>query len=116
MALRALSQFVGKIVVKNGTGTLYYTFPLEAELYMPSVQNLDLRGYVPFPRLKQPFEVAYSDDFLAKERNPDKDLLRVTVLALREQGRSYREIAQAVGLHWTRVQQIVKSAGESPSM
>lgn len=34
VARRALRQFVEKIVVKNGTGTLYYTFPLETELYM----------------------------------------------------------------------------------
>ncbi len=44
---RALRQFVKKIVVKNETGTLYYTLPLEAELYMPSVRNLDLRGFEP---------------------------------------------------------------------
>ena len=70
--------------------------------------NVDLRGYVPFPRLQQPFEVAYSADFLAKERNPNKELLRATILELREQRMSYREIAQVVGLHWTRIQQIVK--------
>jgi hypothetical protein len=35
LARRAIQQFVAKIVIKNGTGTLYYTFPLEAELYMP---------------------------------------------------------------------------------
>ncbi|MCC6803488.1 MAG: hypothetical protein IT319_11440 [Anaerolineae bacterium] len=33
------------------------------------------------------------------------------MLDLRAQGMSYREIAQVVGLHWTRVQQIVKSDG-----
>jgi hypothetical protein len=41
--------------------------------------------------------------------HPDKEQLRETILELREQGLSYREIAQAVGLHWTRIQQIVRS-------
>ncbi len=45
LAARAVQQFVAKIVVKNGTGTLYYTFPLEGELYMPSVQEVDLRRF-----------------------------------------------------------------------
>jgi len=43
LARRAIMQFVAKIVVKNRTGTLYYTFPLEDELYMPSKQSVDLR-------------------------------------------------------------------------
>jgi len=37
---RAIMQFVAKIVVKNKTGTLYYTFPLEDELYMPSKRSV----------------------------------------------------------------------------
>ncbi|NUQ06868.1 MAG: hypothetical protein HUU31_23505 [Anaerolineae bacterium] len=37
-------------------------------------------------------------------------MLRETVLALREQGRSYRQIAREVGIHWTQVGQIAKSA------
>ena len=52
--------------------------------------------------------LAQSDIAIATQRNPDKELLWTTVLGLREQGMSYREIAQAVGLHWTRIQQIVK--------
>jgi hypothetical protein len=43
-------------------------------------------------------------------RNPNKAQLRAGILALRESGISYRQIAREVGLHWTRVQQIVKSA------
>ena len=42
VARRALRQFVEKIVVKNETGTLYYTFPLEDDLYMPSLRSVDL--------------------------------------------------------------------------
>ena len=40
-------------------------------------------------------------------RYPDKDALRQTILDLRAQGMSYRQIAQAVGLHFTRVRQIL---------
>ncbi len=45
LARRAIRQFVAKIVVQKGTGTLYYTFPLEAELYRPSGRNMDLRRF-----------------------------------------------------------------------
>lgn len=68
-----------------------------------------LRSPVPFPGLKPPLEAAYSDDFLAKKRNPDKQQLRETILKLRNQEMSYRPIAQAVGVHYTRLQQVVKS-------
>ncbi|MBN1564270.1 MAG: zinc ribbon domain-containing protein [Anaerolineae bacterium] len=43
LARRAIQQFVAKIVIKDGTGMMYYTFPLEGELYMPSVQKVDLK-------------------------------------------------------------------------
>ena len=45
----------------------------------------------------------------AEQRNPDKQKLKDTILALRSQGWSYREIAREVGLHWTRVGQILRS-------
>lgn len=47
LARRAIHQFVAKIVIQNGTGTLYYTFPLEDELYMPSKRSVDLKGLEP---------------------------------------------------------------------
>lgn len=43
-------------------------------------------------------------------RNPDKVHLRTDILAMRADGMSYRQIAREVGLHWTWVQQSVKSA------
>ena len=46
-------------------------------------------------------------------RNADKAKLRADILVMREHGMSYRQIAHAVGLHWTRVQQIVKKASNS---
>ena len=47
LARRIIHQFVAKIVIKEGTGTLYYTFPFPDDLYMPSYGNLDLRGFEP---------------------------------------------------------------------
>jgi hypothetical protein len=41
-------------------------------------------------------------------QNPDKARLKETVLALRAAGWSYRQIGRQVGLHWTRVGQILK--------
>jgi transposase len=41
-------------------------------------------------------------------RNPDKEKLRKDVLAMHERGMSYRQIARVVGIHFTRVGQIVK--------
>lgn len=47
LARRIIQQFVAKIVIKEGTGTLYYTFPFPPdtssdEVYMPSLRDLDL--------------------------------------------------------------------------
>ena len=43
-------------------------------------------------------------------RNPDKAQLRADILAMRANGMSYRQIGAVLGIHWTRVQQIVKSS------
>ena len=42
-------------------------------------------------------------------RNPDKEQLCSDILHMREQGMSYREIGATLGIHWTRVGQIVKT-------
>ena len=47
LARRIIHQFVAKIVIKEGTGTLYYTFPFPDDLYMPSYGDLDLKGFEP---------------------------------------------------------------------
>lgn len=46
-ARRIIERFVAKIVIKEGIGTLYYTFPFPDDAYMPSVRDLDLRGFEP---------------------------------------------------------------------
>lgn len=43
-------------------------------------------------------------------RHPDKQQLRADILVMRAKGMSYRKIGLALGIHWTRVQQIVKSS------
>jgi hypothetical protein len=47
--------------------------------------------------------------------HPNKKRLRSNILDLRAQGMSYQEIARVVGLHWTRIQQIVKFRREESS-
>jgi hypothetical protein len=42
------------------------------------------------------------------QRYPNKAKLKKTILALRAAGWSYRQIGREVGLHWTRVGQILK--------
>lgn len=44
-AHRIIHQFVAKIVIKEGAGTLYYTFPLPDALYMSSYGNVDLKRF-----------------------------------------------------------------------
>lgn len=47
LARRIIQQFVAKIVIKEGTGTLYYTFPFPDDSYMPSFRDLDLMRFSP---------------------------------------------------------------------
>ncbi len=47
LARRIIQQFVAKVVIKEGTGTLYYKFPFPDDLYMPGCGNLDLKGFEP---------------------------------------------------------------------
>jgi DNA-directed RNA polymerase specialized sigma24 family protein len=41
------------------------------------------------------------------QRYPDKQKLNEVIFELREQGLSYREIGALLGIHWTRIGQIV---------
>lgn len=43
VARQTLQQFVAKIVIKDGAGTLFYTFPFEEGVDTPSVRQVDLR-------------------------------------------------------------------------
>ncbi|MDK3157344.1 hypothetical protein QPK87_12260 [Kamptonema cortianum] len=55
------------------------------------------------------FDIPLSTSTESDLRNPDKTQLRTNILAMRADSMNYRQIARAVGLHWTRVQQIVKA-------
>jgi hypothetical protein len=56
------------------------------------------------------FTLPVSASAAADLRNPDKAKLKETILALRAAGWSYRQIGREVGLHWTRVGQILRDA------
>jgi hypothetical protein len=68
-----------------------------------------LRATGLYTRHKHSFELSPYNP--TKNLYTDKAALRERVLALRAQGKSYREIGREVGLHWTRVGQIIKSTG-----
>jgi len=63
-----------------------------------------------FTRHTLEFELPVFPSTAADLRNPNKAQLKETILALREMGWSYRQIGREVGLHWTRVGQILKDA------
>jgi hypothetical protein len=67
----------------------------------------NLRDGNPITRHMLDFEIALPQSTVTKLSFSDKALLRTLVLEMHEQGMSYREIGKALGLHWTRVHQIV---------
>ena len=71
------------------------------------VQKVDLRDSLSNTRHKLEFDIEIPDSTISRDRNPDKVVLRERIFQLRAEGSSFREIAREVGLHWTRIQQIV---------
>lgn len=63
-------------------------------------------------RQRHDFDIPVPESTASRERHPDKARLRTRVLALRAAGHSYRAIGQQLGLHHSRVWQIVKSAAD----
>ena len=61
-------------------------------------------------RHKLEFDIEIPDSTVSRDRNPDKTALREKIFQLRTEGKSFREIAREVGLHWTRIQQIVNES------
>jgi hypothetical protein len=47
---------------------------------------------------------------MSEHQNADKALLRRRVLEMHQQGMSYGQIGAVLGLHWTRVGQIVRAS------
>ena len=66
-------------------------------------------GSRPSTRHTLQFELPVAAATVADQRNPDKQKLKETILALREMGWSYRQIGREVGLYWTRVGQILRN-------
>ena len=66
---------------------------------------MDLRGSVTYARHTLPFDLPIP---ASTESNPDKVQLRETILSMRYQGMSYHQIGARLGIHWTRVGQVVK--------
>ena len=69
--------------------------------------QVDLRGQVPLTRHFYSFDIPVPVSTEANLRNPNKGQLRADIFALLEQGMSYRQIGEALGIHWTRVGQII---------
>jgi hypothetical protein len=82
-------------------------FPLKTDVWGTLHRNVK-RGSHPYTRHTLEFDLPVPPSAAANQRYPDKAQLKETVLALREMGWSYRQIGREVGLHWTRVGQIVK--------
>jgi len=66
------------------------------------------RDTVPLTRHILRFDIPLTSSTESNLRNPDKDQLLADILYMREQGMSYRQIAEVLGMHWTRVGQIAR--------
>jgi hypothetical protein len=55
------------------------------------------------------FDIPLQASTESDPRNPDKEQLRADILAMVQRGMSYLKIGMALGIHWTRVGQIVKN-------
>ena len=69
---------------------------------------MDPRGRVPLTRHILPFNIPSSQSIESGLRNYDKKQLHDKILTMIEEGMTYRQIGTALGLHWTRVGQIIK--------
>ena len=63
---------------------------------------------MPYTRHKLDLAIPKTPSTISSQLHLDKDQLRSTILDLHAQAMSYREIALIVGLHWTRVGQMVR--------
>jgi hypothetical protein len=54
------------------------------------------------------FEIPVSIATRSEKLHPDKEKMRLFILEMRAKGMSYRKIADVLGIHWTRVGQILR--------
>ena len=99
-----------RTVIKDRAGIIYYTFPVvtDEECIGLGKGSVNLRDTVPLTRQICQFDVPVTPSTSSNSLHQDKHQLRATILAMREQGMSYRQIGKALGIHWTRVGQILK--------
>jgi hypothetical protein len=76
-------------------------------VFLSTLRDTIERGTHPYIRHTLEFDLPVPAS--SKLKYPDKAEQRRVILALRALGWSYREIAEEVGLHWTRVGQILKN-------
>ncbi len=104
---RAIHQFVSKIVIANGEGDIYYTFPMptspQGRRHLGE-RSMDLRGSVPKTRQFYAFPLPE----FPLNKHMDREALRKLITDLRADGWSLRQISEGVGLHFTWVRQILK--------
>ena len=67
------------------------------------------RGRVPLTRHMLPFEISLSPSTLSDQLYNNKNHLKSIILEMHSSGMSYRQIGSALGIHWTRVGQIIKT-------
>jgi hypothetical protein len=68
---------------------------------------VDLRVPVPLTRHIHQFDIPAPLSTESDLRNSDKEQLLADILAMLQRGMSYRKIGAVLGIHWTRVGQIV---------
>ena len=68
--------------------------------------HLDPKGRVSLTRHILPFEIPMASTSDQPDKN--KDYLKSIILGMRVSGMTYRQIGTALGIHWTRVGQIIK--------
>ena len=69
---------------------------------------MDLRGQVPLTRHFYTFDIPVPSSTESNLHNRDKERLRADILTMIQLGMSYRQIGMALGIHWTRVGQIMQ--------
>lgn len=86
--------------------TVAHVLPLSRDVF---ILNLLWTGSILARRgLAFAFDIPLTASTESDLRNPDKAQLRADILAMLQREMCYRQIARVVGLHWTRVQQIIK--------
>jgi hypothetical protein len=85
--------------------------PIEAKIEECLVyEGMDLKVSGTLTRHIHHFDIPVPQSTLSDRLHPDKEQLRADIPDTRASGMSYRKIGVMLGIHWTRVEQIVKNA------